>query len=150
MAYIDKSMILLVHVSLVLVLVVIFIGQVLYCTPFSTKNCELIVIGNSFAALICVCCLFKIYLSLQLEITVKVWNLNSWNPNLSEIQFCEFRFQTALCVWNTNFGFQFQTFHKSVWNPNQKAQISYTFWNKSVWKPNCLETEQLLSFWNPY
>ena len=82
MAYIDKSMILLVHVSLVLVLVVIFIGQVLYCTPFSTKNCELIVIGNSFAALICVCCLFKIYFYLQLEITVKseIWTL--------EIQIC--------------------------------------------------------------
>ena len=99
MAYIDKSMILLVHVSLVLVLVVIFIGQVLYCTPFSTEYCKLILIGNSFAALICVCCLFKIYLSLQLEITVKSLKSELLKSKfVLNPQFCEFRFQTVLCV----------------------------------------------------
>ena len=49
-----------------------------------------------------------------------------WNQN-----FCEFGYQTRLCVWNPNFGFGFRTFHKSVWNPN------------------CLETEQS-SVWNPH
>ena len=65
------------------------------------------VIELVFAKLVWPKCAFKI------NNKVSVWNLNSGNPN-----FCEFRFQTPLCVWKLNFGFGFQSFHKSVWKPN--------------------------------
>ena len=41
--------------------------------------------------------------------------------------FCEFGFQTPICVWKPNFGFGFQTFHKSVWNPYPNSDFRHFF-----------------------